>query len=280
MGALRVEGTRDKGRIRAFLAGSRLWAAYALGDLEPGMFEQCDWVAVNDGAGDVALVLLFKGLDPPGLWPFGDDEGVRLALAEAVAPAAPRISLLPAQRPVVEAAYTLDKPDVMTRMVIDAASFMPVQQFPLPRREGWDEGYPRRLSSDDVDALNALYASGETPDAFAPTQIDQGAFYGVEADGQLVAAAGTHLLAPSEGVAAIGNVFTHRDWRGRGLAQVCTSAVVAECLRREAADVVLNVKSNNAAAVAAYRKLGFRAYCEFLEIPARRTNAQGNCRQV
>lgn len=236
------------------------------------MFEQCDWVAVSDGARDVALVLLFKGLDTPGLWPFGGDDGVRLALAEVVAPAAPRVSILPAQRAVVEEAYALDKPDLMKRMVVDAASFSP----PPPvyggsrRGERGSEGTPRRLTGGDVDALNALYASGETPDAFAPSQIDQGAFYGIEVDGHLVAVAGTHLLAPSEGVAAVGNVFTQRDWRGRGLAQACTSAVIAECLRRGAADVVLNVKSDNAPAIAAYRKLGFRDHCQFLEAGATR----------
>lgn len=268
----RVEETQDKGRIRRFLAGDRLWTAYALGDLEPGMFEQCDWVAVTDGARDVALVLLFNGLATPGLWPFGDDDGVRLALAEAVAPAAPRVSIRPAQRTVVEAAYALDEPDLMTRMVVDEASFTPVVRLPLPLGEGWGEGLtqPRRLTGGDVDALNTLYASGETPDSFAPSQIDQGAFYGIEVGGHLVAAAGTHLLAPSEGVAAVGNVFTYRDWRGRGLAQACTSAVVAECLRRGAEDIVLNVKSDNTAAIAAYRRLGFRDYCRFLEIGATR----------
>ncbi len=279
----RVEATRDKERIRAFLASDRLWTAYALGDLEPGLFEQCDWVAVADGARDVALVLLFKGLDTPGLWPFGDDDGVRLALAEAVAPVAPRVSIRPAQRAVVEAVYALDTLDLMTRMVVDAASFSPVAWSPLvppPRlreepegSEGGAEGLPppRRLTGGDASALNALYASGETPDAFAPSQIDQGAFYAVEVAGRVVAVAGTHLLAPGEGVAAVGNVFTHRDWRGRRLAQVCTSAVVAECLRRGAADVVLNVKSDNAPAIAAYRRLGFRAYCQFLEAGATRS---------
>ncbi|MCW5880212.1 MAG: hypothetical protein KIS91_04665 [Anaerolineae bacterium] len=240
----RVEETQDKGRIRRFLAGDRLWTAYALGDLEPGMFEQCDWVAVTDGARDVALVLLFKGLDTPGLWPFGDDDGVRLALAEAVAPVAPRVSIRPAQRAVVEAVYALDTLDLMTRMVVDAASFSPVAWSPLvppPRlreepegSEGGAEGLPppRRLTGGDASALNALYASGETPDAFAPSQDRPGRVLRHCVSGYPVAAAGTHLLAPSEGVAAVGNVFTYRAWRGRGLPVVRTSAVVASVAAR------------------------------------------------
>lgn len=272
MGDLRVEVTRDKGRIRAFLERDRLWTAYALGDLEPGLFEVCDWVVATDGEGDVALTLLFKGLSPPGLWPFGDDAGVRLVLAEAVTPATPRLSILPAQRGVVERFYTLAPPDEMLRMVVDAASFSPPPPVDGGRRRGerGPEGTPRRLAAGDVAALNALYASGETPDAFAPFQVEQGVFYGVEVDGRLAAVAGTHLVAPSEGVAAVGNVFTHRAARGRGLATACTSAVVTDCLRRGVRDVVLNVKRDNAPAIAAYRRLGFREHCAFLEIPATR----------
>ena len=43
--------------------------------------------------------------------------------------------------------------------------------------------------------------------------------------GALVAVAGTHLVSDTYGVAAIGNVFTHPDYRGRGYATLATGAV-------------------------------------------------------
>ena len=78
-----------------------------------------------------------------------------------------------------------------------------------------------RLGASDVPALQALYAdgesSGESPDFFFPSMVTDGVFHGIYEGTALVAAAGTHLLAREEGVAAIGNVYTRHDRRGRGL---------------------------------------------------------------
>ena len=60
--------------------------------------------------------------------------------------------------------------------------------------------------------------------------------------------------------------YTQREFRGRGLAQACTSAVVAECLRLGVRDVVLNVNQGNAPAICAYERLGFRAIRPFYEV--------------
>jgi predicted GNAT family acetyltransferase len=57
-------------------------------------------------------------------------------------------------------------------------------------------------------------------------------------------------------VAAIGNVFTHPDHRGRGLASVLT-ATVAERLLERVPVVGLNVGRDNLAARTVYRRLGF-----------------------
>jgi predicted GNAT family acetyltransferase len=100
--------------------------------------------------------------------------------------------------------------------------------------------------------------------AFSPYQLAQGVFYGIENRGRLIAAAGTHLVAPTYGVAAVGNVFTDPDYRGQGYATLCTSAVTKELLS-QGTDVVLNVQEGNADAVHIYEKLGYRPYCRFIE---------------
>ena len=79
----------------------------------------------------------------------------------------------------------------------------------------------------------------------------------------LVAAAGTHLLAREEGAAAIGNVYTRRDRRGRGLGRLATSAVLAELSGVET--IGLNVRPDNDAALHLYESLGFARHCEFYE---------------
>jgi predicted GNAT family acetyltransferase len=65
-------------------------------------------------------------------------------------------------------------------------------------------------------------------------------------------------------MAIVGNVMTRRDYQGRGYAKATTAAVTAELLR-DVDDVILNVRSDNPAALAAYRALGFREHVRFEE---------------
>ncbi|MCW5850719.1 MAG: GNAT family N-acetyltransferase [Anaerolineae bacterium] len=279
-----VELTQDKARIRAFLERDRLWGAYALGDLEPALFPHCLWGVASDARGDVALVLLFQALTPPGLLTFGDPQGAIAILSEALQPAHVFFMIATEHLAALRELYEIGALDPMLRMVVDVTTFRPKTLTPQPPLlqvergsedspsplsggRGWGirDSIPRPITPADLDALNTLYAGGETPGAFAPFQIEQGVFYGVELDGRLVAAAGTHLVAPSQGVAAVGNVYTDRAHRGRGLAQLCTSAVVVHCFDLGIRDVVLNVDSRNAPAIAAYRRLGFREHRAFYE---------------
>jgi predicted GNAT family acetyltransferase len=107
-------------------------------------------------------------------------------------------------------------------------------------------------------------------DAFAPYQLRDlgsgsgGVYYGVEVSGQLVSVAGTHLVSPTFGVGAVGNIFTHPAHRRRGYGTACTSQVVQELLARDL-DVVLNVNRENTDAIGIYEKLGFRKHCPYLE---------------
>ena len=116
-------------------------------------------------------------------------------------------------------------------------------------------------------ALQALYAdgqsSGESPDFFFPSMVADGVFHGIYEGTSLVAAAGTHLLARGEGIAALGNVYTRRDRRGRGLGRLATSAVLGELAGVET--IGLNVRADNDAALHLYESLGFARHCQFYE---------------
>jgi predicted GNAT family acetyltransferase len=89
-----------------------------------------------------------------------------------------------------------------------------------------------------------------------------------------VAIAGTHVVAPEEGVAVVGNVFTHPRFRGRGLATLVTGAVTRHLLDM-CPQVYLTVDSQNLPAIAAYRRLGYRVECTLYETPALRRDLVG-----
>ena len=84
-----------------------------------------------------------------------------------------------------------------------------------------------------------------------------------------MSAAGTHVISRQEGIAVVGTVMTHADYRGHGFAQMVTGAVTADLLL-EVPDVALNVHADKAPAIAAYSRLGYREYCRLTERLARR----------
>jgi ribosomal protein S18 acetylase RimI-like enzyme len=240
--------------IRPILEIDRPWAVYALGDLSPGFAEHCEWFALQDAP--PALILLYRRFDPPVLFALGPPDRLERLIQEIESPAVSlqvRPDALAAMRPH----YRSTDVRLMWRMLVDRETF----------RGAPGEASP--LGGADIDAITALYADGhergDGPDFFDPSMVAQGMFRGVWDGDELVAVAGTHLAAPSDGVCAIGNVYTRYDRRGRGLAARVTSAVVLEAFRRNLPTVVLNVSQKNAAAARVYERLGFRRYCEFVE---------------
>ena len=250
-----IRELKDRAEILARLQTDRLYTAYAIADLEPWFFRQCQWWVAEAG-GRRALILLYRGLEPPALFCMGEPAGVAAALDQATTlPDCVYFTAKPEHWPSVEERYRLQFANCMFRLVVDAESFRPMAN-----------GAAFRLQTPDLEPLRTLYGRGEADaaDAFAPYQLEQGVFFGLGVDGKLVSVAGTHLVASNYGLAAVGNVFTHPAHRGHGYGTVCASAVTAALLD-EGLEVVLNVAQANEPAVRLYRRLGYRVHCRFLE---------------
>lgn len=95
--------------------------------------------------------------------------------------------------------------------------------------------------------------------------VEHGVYYGVREGDDLIAVAGTHVLSRSESAAGIGNVYTRRDRRKRGLAAATTSAVTSELLRMGIRTIGLKVVQSNSGAARIYERLGFVRHCPFIE---------------
>jgi ribosomal protein S18 acetylase RimI-like enzyme len=243
--------------ILAFLEQDYWYAAYAIGDLEPGFSEQCQWVGTYLAGRLRSLVLLYEGLDPPALFLMGESPGIIMSLRVALRPDQIMFTCREAHLPALRAHYLTGEIDHMLRMTLTSRDFRPVSDSSVAKL---GPGYASELAR--------LYASARG-NAFTPFQLARGVFYGVKQRGQLVSAAGTHIVAPRMGVAAVGNVCTYPNYRGRGYATLSTSAVCANLLAL-GLKVVLNVARDNTDAIHIYEKLGFRMHCPFVEGPALR----------
>nr|MBC7245062.1 GNAT family N-acetyltransferase [Chloroflexota bacterium] len=245
----------DKSELLAYLETDRLYAAYAIGDLEPGFFEQCTWVGAQKDGRLQSLALYFRGLTLPAFVLMGDSNGLQAIFQGLLYPQRAYLTCRAEHLAVLDCFYAWEERIPMWRMILQPTRFQPVK------------GDCVRLGLHNLDELVALYAYGGG-DAFTPMQLEQGVFYGIFAEGRLVAAAGTHLVSPTYHVAAVGNVFTHPDYRKRGFGTMLTSTVVAELLQQGITDIVLNVNQDNVIAIGLYERLGFHCACPFFEGPA------------
>ncbi len=257
--ALQISATRDRALLRSFLERDRLRAAYAICDLDDREFGKTKWGIATDGDETVAVVLEFCGLTPQPLFVMGDPDAVAQILRDVIRPRLVYLAADESHLASIDRIYRIDPGPQMVRMAVNHSNFEPVYG-----------GVTRLVPQDSVD-LNRLYGLGFA--GWLPADsIANGVYYGVRVAGRLVAAAGTHVISPEARMAAVGNVMTHVDFRGRGFAKQTTSAVTEELLRT-CDDVVLNVRSDNPPALATYRALGYRDYCRFEERLAHRRGA-------
>jgi RimJ/RimL family protein N-acetyltransferase len=254
---IRARAVGDRGEIASFLRVDRLYAAYALGDLDGPNRSRVAWALAYDAAGSpTALAMHHEGLVPQPLFLMGDTDGCRAILESVLKPRDAYLQGTEEHEAAVRDLYELDAPLRMLRMVVDRDTFQPFA------------GPAERLTALDVDDLNRLYQLGFRA-GFPGSVVEEGVYYGVRVRGRLVSAAGTHAINPREGIAVVGNVMTHADFRGHDFAKMVTSAVTGELLDR-VPDVALNVHADNEPAVAAYTRLGYRTHCQLIERLARR----------
>jgi ribosomal protein S18 acetylase RimI-like enzyme len=243
--------TTDRALLHSFLGHDRLYAAYAICDLEEREFGRTRWGVAYDGDDLVAVGLEYLGPTPQPLFVMGSADGIAAVLRDVIKPRAAYIAATREMLPAVEQVYRVDPGPLMVRMWVDRARFRP---------------YPatvERLLPVEIGELNRLYQLGFA--SWLPSSaISDGVYYGMRVNGRLIAAAGTHVISPAARLAVVGNVLTHTDFRGRGFATAVTGAVTAELLRT-CDQVVLNVRADNPPAINAYRRLGYVEHTRFEE---------------
>jgi ribosomal protein S18 acetylase RimI-like enzyme len=236
----------NKNEIRRLLLTNKPWSLYPLADLDDDLFPHCEWFALPN-----ALAMVFKSIAIRPIFVLGNAEDTR-KLLQAMPEPAGYLNLLPHQLPAAEGIYQYQTRQEMQRMLLEE----------LRPRSG--ETVP--LSIEHAGEILNLYATGTGGGiAFAPFQLNTTFFRGIRRNGELIAVAGVQVASRSEGVAAIGNIYTHPEHRNRGLAQTVTSAVAQALIEANIPTIGLNVERTNAPAIAAYHSLGFRQHLTYTE---------------
>ncbi len=252
----------DRDRIEAYLRLHPDTHVYSLGDLEDEFWPHATWYGALDGSDIRAICLVFKLYDPPIVIAVSepDNEAMPHLLGSIAGqlPDSAMVHLGPEALGVLDGAFEVSTLVPHWKMALKEPS----------RLEAVDTSQVRQLNNDDVPRLEALfdavYSGSEVGNIFYPSMLDIGPYFGVEENGVIVSTAGVHVHSTHYGVAAIANVATHPDARGRGLATAVVARLASE-LSIGCDHIGLNVAQANAPAISAYRNAGFEIVAEFHE---------------
>ncbi|UCH32142.1 MAG: GNAT family N-acetyltransferase [Candidatus Bathyarchaeota archaeon] len=241
----------EKQRLQSFLETDRIWAGYAICDLEEEIFPLCNWHVAVENRRVISLCMHFNGLQPPAQITMGEPIGLAKILKTIDIPERIHAHIPPNHREVMNEFYNINKFHLMKRMFVIKETFKPIA------------GQAERMRNSDLRDIENLYAV-QPGNFFRSYMLTSGVYYGLRKEGKLISVAGTHICSPTHSLACVGNVFTHPSYRGKGYATTCTSQTVSDLLTHFR-DVILNVEDQNIAAIRVYRKLGFREHSTYFE---------------
>ena len=248
---------RDKSRIESILRRNTRLHLYEIGDLDDFFWPDTKWYA-RDVAEPKAVALLYTAPALPvlvGLSEQPDDElRELLALLADRLPAHVYGHLSGNLVEILKRRYSTESHGVHIRLCLTDAS-------QLARV---DISAVVQLTTADLPELRAFYDESYPGNWFEPRMLETGCYFGIRERGELLSVAGVHVYSARYRVAALGNVTTNPDFRGRGLA-AATCARLCFALLETCDDIGLNVNVGNAAAIACYRKLGFTPFAMFEE---------------
>ncbi len=242
----------DPDELAEFFADQPAVHIYALADLDPPYWSGSTWFRRND-----AVVGVVRLPDGEGVATYAvstrDPGGTRTLLSE-ILPSLPAGQLVTA--PLGASNDLTERDAAWSGLHVRYELTNPEALPPSPLVE--------LLGIDDLDDVLALYRREPGAAFFLPHMLGSDTFVGVREAGTLVAIAGTHVVSPLRGVAAIGGVYTSPEYRGRGLAAQTTAGVIRR-LPAQIEVVGLNVSASNDAAQRVYERIGFEAILEYEE---------------
>ena len=250
-----------KSDVERFCRRNPFLHLYALGDLDDFFWPNTTWFALKEGDDIRQLALLYTdwAMRMPTLLALGDPPVQPLAeLLHGVAPALPRrfhAHISPGAADALRPEYHIGTLGDFHKMGLTHPS----------RVDAVDAGSATQLVPSDTKGLLALYDVAYPGHWFVPRMLETGFYFGIRGDASILSVAGVHVYSQTYKVAALGNVATHPAARGQGLAAIVVARACQEHLRAGVKTIGLNVKADNLAAIACYRKLGFEPVADYRE---------------
>ncbi len=164
---------------------------------------------------------------------------------------------------------------VHPQLLVELNSFGHISQISrhwkmyLPERK---PRYPKHCSYilNDSEEVNTFLGEAYPDSFFNPAMLETGLYRGLREGERLVAMGGVHVVSERFGVAALGNIAVHPDFRGRGLGRAIVEALLSS-IPLKIKHIGLNVSDDNSSARRIYESLGFIYIDPYLEVSFLRT---------
>ena len=251
---MKAQLLRDKHLIESALRRNTPLHLYELGDLDDFFWDHTIWYA-DDPSGEI--VLIYNGANPPVLLALTDDPARMRTLLHATRPHLPQNFY---------AHFSGDLADVFAddHQIDSHGLHLKMSLTAINEVDTVNASEAFNLTSNDLVEIKTLYEVSYPGNWFDERMLETGMFFGTRREKKLVSIAGVHVYSPRYRVAALGNITTHPDFRGQGLAMICTAKLCQE-LRPHVDHIGLNVLASNESAVTCYKKLGFEEVARYGE---------------
>ncbi len=247
----------DKNEIQACFSSNIPLHLYSLGDLDDFFWPHTTWYALKDSDGLKAVALLYSETALPVLLALAEETTHIRKLLQSITRLLPGrfyAHLSPGLEDAFEGSRTLVSHGRHYKMALTSR----------PLLDAVDTSQVVPLTLNDLGDIEKLYEQSYPGNWFEPRMLATKQYYGIRETEGLVSVAGVHVFSPSYKVAALGNIATHPNFRGRGLGRAVTAKLCQSLL--EAVDHIgLNVQMDNVEALRCYRRLGFEVVAEYEE---------------
>lgn len=248
---------RDKQRILNYCRQDYYLHLYSIGDLDDFFWPYTTWYALEDREIIQALILLYSGMELPTVLALTSNPPPMKTLLSELLPVLPDkfyAHLSPGLVQVFNSQFNLESHGRHLKMALTGLELI----------AACDTGRTIQLSTANLEEIQSLYKLAYPGNWFDPRMLESGQYFGYFEDDHLVSIAGIHVYSPTYNAAALGNITTHPDYRGSGLAAKVTAAC-CQSLLKNITRIGLNIKADNRAGLTLYKKLGFTEYAPYSE---------------
>jgi predicted GNAT family acetyltransferase len=248
----------DKSRIEAFLRKNVYLHIYSIGDLDDFFWPDTVWYGWEQGGEIQAVAMLYTESPPPTLLALSEREDIMWELIRSIFHILPgrfHAHLSPGVAEAVEQQCNIESYGKHYKMGLKNATLL----------YGIDCSQIIRLTENDLEDMLGLYEEGYPGNWFNARMLQTRQYFGLRIESRLVSVAGIHVYSEKYKVAALGNIVTHPDYRGKGFGKAATAGL-CQSLSEHVDNIGLNVKADNAAAIALYEKLGFQIVSSYYEL--------------